>query len=552
MGRQLFSTIAFFMASSQILTAARTTNAASVHADRRTSKLVLILVAAGFLLRIGNAAYRFLNADEALHYLLSVQPSLAATYRATLTTAHPPLLIVFLHYWGMLGRSELFLRVPFVVAGTLFCWIVFRWLKLVRDEQTALIGLALLLFSPALIVLSAEVRQYPLLLLFCAAGLYFLDRAIDEDSPLTMVAASAFLYLALLTHYSSLIFALTMGVYALVRFRGSNTGKNVVTAWAIAQAGALALIAYMAAHHISKIRSSGLENSILGTYLRRSILQPGQNPLMFIARSNLRLFHYFFSQAAVGAVALALFLVGITLLFRGYTKPRSTRLPANRQLAVLLIFPLVINCLLAMLKVYPYGGSRHDSYLSIFALSGVAIALADWKPPWRLAKPALIGLVLAACNLFPTPQGEYIRIRDQKQQLMKAAVTSLRALPDGATIFTDDQGGLLLSYYLCSNTRVAQIEQPQFAPFMRARCGDHWVISLDPDLWIFKAESFPDTLRSAQHTYNLAPGTPLWFFQAGWFIDKETALREELQQYGCTDPKNFGRNMFLCEVAVPR
>jgi Dolichyl-phosphate-mannose-protein mannosyltransferase len=536
------------MASSQI---------SAVHNAREPAgknyglKIPLILTTAGFLLRLGNAVYRFLNADEALHYLLSVQPSLAATYRATLTTAHPPLLIVFLHYWGMLGRSELFLRVPFVIAGTLFCWIVFCWLKRVANERTALIALTLLLFSPALIVLSAEVRQYPLLLLFCASGLYLLDRAIQEDSPRIMLAASLFLYLALLTHYSSLIFALTLGVYALIRFFTSKTSKTVVAVWAGAQLGALALIAYMAVHHISKIRSSGLENSILGTYLRRSVLQPGQNPLAFIARSNLRLFHYFFSQAAVGALALALFILGIVLLLRDRNEPRSATLPSSGQLAFLLTFPLIVNCSLALAKVYPYGGSRHDSYLSIFVLSGVAIALARWSPrAW--VKPSIIGAVLAACNLFPTPQGEYIRLKDQNLKLMTEAVATLRSLPPGSTILTDDQGGLLLSYYLCNNTRVAQIEQPHFELFMRAECGDKSVISLDPDLWIFKSETFPETLRRAQQTYNFAPGTPLWFFQAGWFIDKENSLREELKSYGCSNPQHFGRNMLLCRINVPR
>jgi 4-amino-4-deoxy-L-arabinose transferase-like glycosyltransferase len=538
------------MASTQTLTGRPVASTVSETADRRSLRLAMILIGIGFLLRLGNAAYRFLNADEALHYLLSVQPSLAATYRATLTTAHPPLLIVFLHYWRMLGHSELVLRLPFVIAGTLFCWIVFCWLRRVTGEATALIALALLLFSPALIVLSAEVRQYPLLLLFCASSLYFLDRAIAENSTRLMRPASLFLYLALLTHYSSLIFAFALGAYALIRFFNSKPQRDMVIVWAIAQAAALALIAFMAVHHISRIKSSGLADVITGTYLRRSILQPGQNPLIFIARSNLRLFHYFFSQAAVGAVALALFLIAIVLLFGDANSARSARLPSNRQLAFLLAFPLVVNCLVAMLKVYPYGGSRHDSYLSTFALSGVAISLARWNPRWKWAKPVAIGIVLAICNLFPTPQGEYIRVRDQNRKLMSAAVETLRSLPPGSTILTDDQGGLLLSYYLC-DSRVAQIEEPHFELFMRAPCGDKTVISLDPDLWIFKAGSFPETLHSAQQTYNLAPGTLLWFFQAGWFIDKETALRDELKQYGCTEPKDFGRNMFLCRITAP-
>jgi len=148
-----------------------------------TGRLTLaVLIVAGLAVRLFQAEYRFLNADEALHYLLSVQTSFAATYRASLTTAHPPLLIIFLHYWGMLGHSELFLRLPCVIAGVLFCWIVFCWLHRVTNSSTAVIGLTLLLFSPSLIQLSAEVRQYSFLLLFCATALYCLERAIAEDS----------------------------------------------------------------------------------------------------------------------------------------------------------------------------------------------------------------------------------------------------------------------------------------------------------------------------------------------------------------------------------
>jgi hypothetical protein len=123
----------------------------------------------------------------------------------------------------------------------------------------------------------------------------------------------------------------------------------------------------------------------------------------------------------------------------------------------------------------------------------------------------------------------------------------LSAIPPDSIIFTDDQGGLLLSYYLCQD-KVVQIEQNPFQPFMRSRCGQHWVISLDPDLGIFRADTLPDTLRRVRQTYELNPGTPLWLFQAGWFIDREGPLRDELKQFGCVAPQDFGHNMFVCRI----
>jgi uncharacterized membrane protein len=538
------------MSSSQILQSNATPMPDfSVAQAVRSRLLLLSLLVMACLLRLWNAAYRYLNADEALHYLLSVQTSVGAAYRASLTTVHPPLLILFLYYWGKMGHSELFLRLPSLVAGMLFCWVMFAWLRCVSNDSTALLAFALLLFSPALIQLSSEVRQYGFLLLFCASALYFLDRAVQKESVRMMLFSTIVLYLALLTHYSSLIFALTMGIYALIRLLAVRPRAIWIGAWVAGQLGALALIRFLFVTHISKLRSLNAMEGLISSYLRRSVLEAGANPLRFIARSNLRLFHYFFSQGAVGAVALALFIVSLVLLIREGNRARTARLPSSSQLAFLLIFALALNCGLALFRVYPYGGTRHDSYLAIFVFPGIAIALARWKLNHRWWKPTAIAAILAICNLFPSPEGEYLRARDQSQAIMAQAVTMLKSLPEDSVIFTDDQGGLLLSYYLC-DSKVVQIEQASFQPFFKAPCGRYSVISLDPNRWTFQSDTFPETLASVQRTFNLSPGTALWFFQAGWFIDKEFSLHNELKQFGCSAPATFGHNIFYCQITL--
>ena len=515
----------------------------------RSRVLLLSLLVVASLLRLWNAAYRYLNADEALHYLLSVQTSLVAAYRASLSTVHPPLLILFLYYWGKMGHSEFFLRLPSLVAGILFCWVMFAWLRRVSDYSTALIAFALLLFSPALIQLSSEVRQYGFLLLFCASSLYFFERAVQEESVRMMLLSTIALYLALLTHYSSLIFALTVGSYALIRLLAVRARATLIVAWVAGQLGALALIRFLFVSHIAKLRSMNAMEGLISSYLRRSVFEAGANPLGFIARSNLRRFHYFFSQGAVGVVALVLFIVSLMLLIREGNRPRPARVPSSSQLAFLLIFALLLNCGLALFRVYPYGGTRHDSYLAIFVFPGIAIALERWKLNHRWVKPTAIAAILAICNLFPSPEGEYLRAHDQSQAIMAQAVTTLKSLPENSVIFTDDQGGLLLSYYLC-DSKVVQIEQASFQPLFKAPCGPYSVISLDPNRWTFQSDTFPETLASVQHTFDLSPGTPLWFFQAGWFIDKEFSLHDELKQFGCSAPGTFGHNIFYCQITL--
>ena len=85
--------------------------------ENRFAGFVLLLA---FLLRLWKASGTFLNLDEAMHFLAANKPSLVEAYRSSLNLAHPPLLILLLNVWRSLGTSELFLRLPSVIAGTIF------------------------------------------------------------------------------------------------------------------------------------------------------------------------------------------------------------------------------------------------------------------------------------------------------------------------------------------------------------------------------------------------------------------------------------------------
>ena len=516
----------------------------------RRCLLPLALLAVGFGLRVANAAHRFLNADEALHYLLTLHGTVGRTYQASLAVNHPPLLILVLHYWSRLGHSEFFLRLPSLFAGTVFCWIMFCWLRRVRGDSSALISLALLSLAPPLVLISAEIRQYAFLLLFSAAALYFLDQSIEEHSPVAALVSGFALSLALLSHFAALIVALTLGIYALVRFASNALNRPVFFAWAAGQSCALAVVIFLFAYNWPAIKARNAPQAVAASYLRRSVFWPGEEHWWtFVVRNTIRLFHYFFDQGAVGALALLVFLCGIVILVRGQ-HPVRTRKPSSRQLALLFVLPFVVNLATGLLRLYPYGGSRHDIYLAIFAMPAIAVALGEWRPRQKWWKPVAIAVALTVCYLFPHAQDEYILWRNQNRELMTGAVRALSALPRNSTIFTDDQGGLLLSYYLC-HSRAVQIEQRPYQPFLETRCGDYRVISLDPNLWIFKAETFRDTLGRAERTYDLPPGSPIWLFQAGWYVDQESALLRELSDYGCMPSDDFGKNMFFCRLTLP-
>src|SRR5437879_2446461 len=427
---------------------------------RRTLLLPLCLVACGVVPRLILARETFLNPDEALHYLLSDQPSLAMAYKASLTTAHPPLLVLVLHYWRLLGTSELALRTLALLTGTAFCWIMFLWLRRVADRATALAGLTLFLFAPSLITLSAEVRQYSLLLFVAASSLYFLERALEENSPRMMLLSSCALYLALLSHYSSLIFAL-----------------------------------------------------------------------------------------AIGVAALLLFVFGILFLLRDKKKPESLHKPTPSQIAILLALPFLITLGTAIAGIYPYGGTRHDSLLIMFAIPGVGIGLVRLKIRWPWLKP--VGLVtgLAICNIFSYPPPPYIPRKNQNRKFMREAIRFVRqSVPPGSVVYVDHPGGLLLSYYLCGNAVVPFESQSQ--PFLTSRCGDYEAVTPARRLWSFDPDTFPGTVQEMRRRHELHPEAQVWMFQSGWIDWHEEMWIAQLRDYGCYDPQQFGPNIIVCRMML--
>src|ERR1700678_1301467 len=112
----------------------------------------------GFLARLWAAHGTFLNPDEALHFRLANQLSLAQAYKESLTASHPPLLTFLLYYWRGFGTSELWLRMPSVLAGAVFCWMFYKWLSRSAGSLAGLIGLLLVALLPPIVALGAEIR----------------------------------------------------------------------------------------------------------------------------------------------------------------------------------------------------------------------------------------------------------------------------------------------------------------------------------------------------------------------------------------------------------
>ncbi len=234
-----------------------------------------------FLLRLWKASGTFLNLDEAMHFLAANRPSLSEAYRASLGLAHPPLLILLLNVWRRLGTSELVLRLPSVFAGTIFCWILFKWLTRLLGPVSGYVGLILVAFLPPFVELSSEIRQYALLLCFSMAAAYVLELALDEISTGKMVMFFVLLYLAMLTHFSALLFAGTVAVYSAWRLTGLRAGHHLIGTWIAGQVGCAGLFTYLYLTHITNLKNSTAAKH-MGVLLGNSYFHPARDHLRSI------------------------------------------------------------------------------------------------------------------------------------------------------------------------------------------------------------------------------------------------------------------------------
>ncbi len=505
-----------------------------------------------FFFRLWKASGTFLNLDEAMHFLAANKPSLAEAYRASLNLAHPPLLILFLNVWRKVGTSELVLRLPSVIAGTIFCWIFFKWLTRLLGPVAGWVGLVLVSFLPPFVELSSEVRQYPLLLCFLIAAAYVLDLALAENSVGQMLAFFVLLYLGMLTHFSAILFAGAVGVYSLWRLFSAGLSRGVVAIWIAGQAGALGLFVFLYRTHIASLKDSA-DAQHMQVVLANSYFHPGHGHLLpFAFARSFGVLQYTFSQLAVGDIAGVLFVAAVALLLSGdriqSQGMKDQRGPSPRELGVFLVLPFVINCVAAIVDLYPYGGTRHSAFLVPFAVAGVSYAIAKLCHQ-RLAH-ALSGAILAiaVCQVFGAPHRPYMHREDQSRVNMTHAIDAVRQQVSPAdTIFVDFQTNFLLRFYLCPDAGPGVFSGSSFKEYS---CGGYRVISTNSDTSILTADIFARRWNDMVSTYSLKPGQTVWIFQAGWDIGLARDLQERVPEFHDLKSQSFGYNISLFKLTT--
>jgi len=484
----------------------------TISALMRNSRVaVFSLLALGFVVRIWHASGTYFHPDEALHFFIANKNSWAEMYSASRSLSHPPLLIFILYFWRSLGSSELVLRLPSIFAGTAFCWLTFKWLAKVFAPGIAWTGFVLALFLPSSIDLSTEVRQYALLLAFCTASAYLLELGFEKDSGLYMFGSGMFLWLAICSHYSSFLFAAVLGVYALSRMARHQPSLPAIAAWEAGQVIAFGLAYFFYVSHIATLGqnyagANATRGWMANSYLPNSYYVPGKiSPLLFVLARSGGVFQYIFGQSVLGDLGFLAFAAGVVLSLK--TSTARTRF----QLSSLLVLPFALNCAAALLRFYPYGGTRHSAFLIPFAIAGISIAIA--KIPKSTASAIVVAaLICAIGNLLPSHR-DFLS-KDHRLRDMTAAINFINQdVPATGRIFADYQTSLMLGYYLCDHQPESM--NHSIPGFLTYSCGGHGVISTDWTTDIFTAQTFVRQWPQLRKQFQLEAGSEVWVAQMG-------------------------------------
>jgi Dolichyl-phosphate-mannose-protein mannosyltransferase len=507
--------------------------------------VALAVVAAGFALRMFVANRTYLNPDEALHYLLLNQSSVFLAYKASLTNAHPPLIYLVLYYWRFLGRSELMLRLPSVIAGTAFCWVAFKWMGNVFGKAAGLIGLILIAFSPAMVALSAEVRAYALLL-FCMGGaLYFLERAFAEKSVREMWCFTAFLYLSILSHYSAVFFAAAMGVYTLARIADSHLPRRAVIAWAAGQAGALAIYGILYVTHVSKIKNSieVWSRPFDSSYFHTDAI----SLFTFTWENTLNIFLFLFGQRLVAHTMLLCFVAGVAFLFARDLLSRRENSQSSR-LGILLFFPFIAVWGASLAGIYPYVGSRHTVFLAPFVIAGASYLLSAVSGQRLWAGLLIAILAMALSSTADKPVEPDVSSADHTPAAMATTVSYMeRTIPRGDHILVDFQSSLPMTYYFCGPKEIIPVTT-FLGSYFEFSCNGYSIVSLH--VWKLIPQSFRLQFEKMARSHDLKPGDRVWVYQTGWGVDLGTELASHDAAFRCLAPKSFGGGVTVTPFIV--
>lgn len=383
-------------------------------------QFALMLTFLTIALRAYYTATLYLNPDEAMHSSAAISGDFSAYH-------HPPLSFWLVWLSAFVSEQLWWLRLPSVVAGGVLPALIAVWLRRHVHAVTAWGLAALIAALPNFVLLTIQIRGYAIALAAIVAAMIALDKAFDTLSRRWLVLHFGYLYIAILSEFMIVWAAIGLGCYALMH----SSIRSLFRVWAVGQALALSLYAALYVTVVAPIAQSSITESLIKTYLFGAFPVRGQSIAIFAATGVFKQLVYLAGGIPAGTIAFAFAAIGIGLW-----------LLRRDPLACLCVMPFAAVAG-AILRVYPFGRSRHTVVIGVICLLAIGVSI-DWLarrfPFARWGVPLTLAFPMADVHNIPTEAWKAARLTRLEHVLRET-------IPAGATVVVDSETFRLLQFH---------------------------------------------------------------------------------------------------------
>ncbi len=434
----------------------------------------------------------YLNPDEAIH----VNAGSAGQW---VIHHHPPLALWWVWLATLVSDREWWLRLLPTLSGALTPLAAGLWLRYFLSPMTAWGLAAFIAVSPNLVLLSLQLRGYPMAILGSVVALYALERAFAESSRRMLAWHFVALYVAILSEFGAVFLVVAVGLYGIAVLVRRPALRSLLPVWLAGQAGGVLLYALLYVYLVRVISMQFPATDMFTSYMRASFPVERNNWLLFFAAGTVKQFAYVGSSWVFGVAGTLLAMAGLAAWAR------------RRDERVVLVAAVFLAVVGAIANFHPYGRSRHTALIGLVGLAAVGAGIelcGRWK--W------VVALVSAAALLMPVMDPHNLSNTQWDKRRWDGAMAQMElAMPEGTTLMTDRESLHMMKARLLPREK-RRIKVRKAGDFrFKGRV-------------VVEAETFDWGGMTAAQIVAMAPAGPVWIVDMGFNADSLKTREREL------------------------
>lgn len=313
--------------------------------------------------------------------------------------AHPPLSYLLLHFWLLLGKGEVWIRILFVIFGVGVVLMTYLIGKEYMNKELAILGMFLVCASPLAIWTSQYVRSYSMGAFFILCSSYFLIRIFNGIKP-TILNWIGYALSSVLSIYSFYFSALVLIAQNFFIVFNLKKHRNILKTWVFSQIAIFILFLPWLFSFKNQFRAISFDNEVstsFGFYfhklhiggLARSIAGTvGIDPL-FLSDIPISIHWNKFVLLALSIIGTFGFFFIIFNSAKAFKNNENSRKAGIWFFLIMIIVPLSIaNLLHNFLGIFI--SSDYFFLIAVFFL----LCIAAWLISFKIKKVAITLLII--------------------------------------------------------------------------------------------------------------------------------------------------------------